>query len=548
MIFVTVGTQAPFDRLVRTVDQWAADHHEEPVFAQIGETALRPSHIQHQSTLSPDEFNDRLTNADAVVAHAGIGTITRALEVGKPVLVMPRRAELREHRNDHQIDTVRHLGERAPIHIAYDEGELLRKLNGIKDHRPDRKNGDSAAALIRRLRTFTQETIATADPDAIDGVICFGGEDWWYHNRGHYDMQLMKALRQQWPTLYVNSIGVRSPSVSEGAMFVRRLARKARSFTRGLQEVDDGLSVYSPVTSPGMRRTALGQKALVQQVRHAAHRMGIEHPLVWVACPSAAPYIDALEPAAVVYQRTDRFEALPGIDAETVAGYDRQLKERADATLFCSSLLFEDEREQCRSAAFVDHGVDYDRFAEAGRTGPEPDDVTDIARPRVGFVGGIDAHTFDPDLFRAIVKRLPDHQFVLVGACSLPEDWCNAPNVHQLGQKPYEEVPAYMAACDVLIMPWNQSKWIEACNPVKLKEYLAVGRPVISRPFAELERYRDYVDVAVEPEAFADAIRAATSQTHDPEPGRERVAAETWSAKADAVLHEIRQTGAVDTD
>ncbi len=99
-------------------------------------------------------------------------------------------------------------------------------------------------------------------------------------------------------------------------------------------------------------------------------------------------------------------------------------------------------------------------------------------------------------LFLEVANRLPDCSFVLVGGSSLPPDWCTAVNVHLLGRKPYDEVADYMAACDVLIMPWLDNEWIRACNPVKLKEYLAVGKPVVSTCFPELDYYDGQVRVA----------------------------------------------------
>ena len=84
----------------------------------------------------------------------------------------------------------------------------------------------------------------------------------------------------------------------------------------------------------------------------------------------------------------------------------------------------------------------------------------------------------------------------MIGGCSLPDGWCALPNVHFLGRKPYDEVARYMAAMDVLIMPWNHSEWIKACNPIKLKEYLAVGRPVVTTDFPALDGWRDLVRVA----------------------------------------------------
>jgi hypothetical protein len=135
----------------------------------------------------------------------------------------------------------------------------------------------------------------------------------------------------------------------------------------------------------------------------------------------------------------------------------------------------------------------------------------------------------------------------MVGACSLPEGWCGLPNVYLLGRRDYTEVAAYMAACDVLIMPWNSGEWIRACNPVKLKEYLAVGRPVVSTPFDELAAYGGLVRVARDAGSFAVAIRASLHEVqegrHDPEPGRARVREQTWAAKAGAVVDLLERRG-----
>lgn len=386
---------------------------------------------------------------------------------------------------------------------------------------------------------------ATPGPSrAYDGVICFGGVDWWYHNRGHYDLQMMRELSAHMPVLYVNSIGMRVPRVGEGKMFFRRVKRKLASFRRGAVRVRDNFTVFSPFSIPGRRAAGISRVLLVQQVSREARRAGIRRPLVWVACPPGARVVDDLRPVGVVYQRTDRFESFHGVDRDEICSFDRFLKSRADLTLYCSHLLMDEERGACRRAEFVDHGVDFDRFERAGLgQDAEPDDVAGLPRPRVGFVGGIDAHTFDPPMFVEVARAIPEATFVLVGGCSLPAGWCELPNVRLLGQRPYDDVAGYMAACDVLIMPWNKTPWIEACNPVKLKEYLAVGRPIVSTAFHELSHYSGLVRVATSAEAFAREIRAALSRTHDPEPGRLRVRQATWRAHAARVLGVLSELG-----
>lgn len=123
MIFLTVGGQLPFDRMVRLVDGLAPGL-DEPVFAQIGASDLVPSHIEAVKFLGPQEFHQKFAQARLVVGHAGIGTILTAIELRKPVALMPRRASFGEHRNDHQLATVEQLSHIPGVYIFEDEASL----------------------------------------------------------------------------------------------------------------------------------------------------------------------------------------------------------------------------------------------------------------------------------------------------------------------------------------------------------------------------------------------------------------------------------------
>jgi glycosyltransferase involved in cell wall biosynthesis len=377
-------------------------------------------------------------------------------------------------------------------------------------------------------------------PLPFDSIVCFGGVDWWYHNRGHFDVQLMRHLAKEVPALYVNSIAMRFPSPREGSMFVRRIARKLASVRRQLQRIEPGFSVLSPLSVPGSAARAFSGPAVALQVRLAARRLGFRRPLLWVTTPTAIDSLSYLPGHGLVYLRTDRYEAFPGVDAERIRRADLELKQRADLTIYCASALLERERAECRSPVFVDHGVDYAAFARGGAAdAEEPADLRGVGRPRIGFVGAIDRHTFDPELYGEIVKRLPDLEFVMVGGNTIHDaDWLDAKNVHRLGQKPYTEVWRYPGACDVLVMPWNRSPWIEVCNPVKLKEYLAAGRPIVTTPFEELRRYEGHVAVARTADEFAAAIRAALGPDarRRAEASRARVRDETWTHQAARTL------------
>lgn len=114
----------PFDRLIRAVDTWAGDHREHVVKAQIGNSRFVPQFMEYSKTLKPSEFDAQMATASIVVAHAGMGTIISATEFGKPMILLPRRGNLKETRNDHQISTAKWLATKPGMTVAYDESEL----------------------------------------------------------------------------------------------------------------------------------------------------------------------------------------------------------------------------------------------------------------------------------------------------------------------------------------------------------------------------------------------------------------------------------------
>jgi UDP-N-acetylglucosamine transferase subunit ALG13 len=131
LIFVTVGTQLPFDRMIRAIDDWARDREPDEVFAQIGPAEYLPRAIEYARFISPAECRERMLAADVIVAHAGMGSILSALELGKPILVMPRLAELGEHRNDHQLATAERLAAHGQIDVAQGPEDLAAKLDQL---------------------------------------------------------------------------------------------------------------------------------------------------------------------------------------------------------------------------------------------------------------------------------------------------------------------------------------------------------------------------------------------------------------------------------
>ena len=162
MIFLTVGTQLPFDRLVRAVDVWAGERNAgDQVFGQIAEPGKEnhvPRHFNWVPHLDPEAFQRRFESADLIVAHAGMGSLIGALSASKPILIIPRRAALGEQRNDHQVATARHFADRSGVVACMDEIEIGPALDRLISAPPGTTNqsigNDASAELISTLRAF----------------------------------------------------------------------------------------------------------------------------------------------------------------------------------------------------------------------------------------------------------------------------------------------------------------------------------------------------------------------------------------------------------
>lgn len=163
MIFLAVGTQLPFDRLTRAVDDWCEKSGRgEEVFGQIGtvlEANYRPKHFSWESKIPPADFDARMKGADIIVGHAGMGTIISALYLAKPVVIMARRAALNEQRNDHQVATIKHFQGRPGIFAVQDDTELSDVLNDLSN--------DARSGGVERVSRFADEHLIGALRDFI---------------------------------------------------------------------------------------------------------------------------------------------------------------------------------------------------------------------------------------------------------------------------------------------------------------------------------------------------------------------------------------------
>jgi UDP-galactopyranose mutase len=234
--------------------------------------------------------------------------------------------------------------------------------------------------------------------------------------------------------------------------------------------------------------------------------------LLWYYTPMAMAYTTQLRPLAVVYDCMDELSAFRGAPA-AMREHERALFQAADLVFTGGHSLYEAKHTQHARVYLFPSSVDVGHFVQAREISAAPADQREIARPRAGFYGVIDER-LDLDLLKAVADVRPEWQFIMVGPTAKidPASLPQTPNIHYLGPKPYDELPAYLAGWDVALMPFARNESTRFISPTKTPEYLAAGKPVVSTAIPDVVRLygeRGLVRIADSPDEFVRAMDAA---------------------------------------
>jgi glycosyltransferase involved in cell wall biosynthesis len=323
------------------------------------------------------------------------------------------------------------------------------------------------------------------DKDALEdeSIICFAGEDWWYHHP-HSKNHLLKRYARRNKVLFVNSISMGLPSVANPDFFLK-IKRKLRSYTRWLRKVPEGLWVMTPVNLPlyGSRTGRwLNRILLVVQLRLAMLLLHISRPILWIAIPTAAEMAGRLGEKLLLYQVSDKYDANEdsALSGHIIRKYDRQLKDAADVVLYSGRKLFHEATENNRF--FLEQAVDFEHFSNL-KVEPAPE-LDGMPHPILGYFGAMD-YVMDTELIGEVARLRPGWHWVLLGLKSNLVR-ISAPNVHFLGSKPYDSLPRYIRQFDVCVLPWREGNTFTSYgSAIKVREYLATGKPVVIAPLYE---------------------------------------------------------------
>ena len=345
---------------------------------------------------------------------------------------------------------------------------------------------------------------------------------------------LMRLLARNNRVLWVNSIGYRTPSLGS-KQDLARIVQKLKEASEPVREVEKNIFTFSPLVIPswGTRALrALNAQFLRWQVRRVMRRLQFRRPINWIFNPAAGPLAGSLGEDRVIYYCVDEYTAFKGVDTAALAAIERALIGRADLVIVSAEKLLQTKRAAHVPTLLIRHGVDFRHFASALR--PEtivPDEIAKLPRPVIGYFGLIADDWVDVPLLVHTARSFPTGSLVMLGKVTMDVSALERePNVHILGRKSYEGLPGYCKGFDVAVIPFPISEVTLNANPLKAREYLAAGLPVVSTNIPEV-RVLNHCLLANSPAEFVAHLNSVLSAPPPRAEVSESVRTEGWDAR-----------------
>ena len=353
-------------------------------------------------------------------------------------------------------------------------------------------------------------------------IVCLASSNWdaMWVNAQH----LMNRLSADNRILYINNLGLRAPGKAKGDWL--KVFRRLGEWFRGAAAVRKNLWVLSPVNIPLHRWRvvrAFNRVVLRRSIRRQMRRLGFRRPLLWTFLPLGVELIGALNEAFVIYHCVDDYAFNPGVAEKQLREMERRLLAQADLVLTTNPLLYEERQPLARYIQFVGNVAHTPHF-EPSDARQAPARLAELPRPILGYQGNISGYKTDLELLAQLAQAMPEASVVLGG----PEGWGDPatdlsalkelPNVHFIGRVTYTELPAYVGAFDVGLLPLRINDSTKRSFPMKFYEYMAAGKPIVATALPAFAEYRDHPHLcrlAADADSFIAAVRETLADPTD---------------------------------
>ncbi|CAN5257812.1 glycosyltransferase family 1 protein [soil metagenome] len=359
-------------------------------------------------------------------------------------------------------------------------------------------------------------------------------------SKTHIVRILSKANRILW----VNSIGYRTPTAS--AKDLSRAFTKIKSFvSEHLHQAEPNIFVLSPLALPIYDKKLIkkfNSLWLARQVRSAMRRLKFQNPFNLTFHPPSGIVAGKIGEKEIVYYCVDEYSQFTGVSVDAMINCEIDLMKKSDLVIVSAGKLYDDKKDFNQNTSIIRHGTDWRHFRKSlDEATIVPDLIANLPKPIIGFHGLL-ADWVDFELIKKTAEHFKDGSVVLIGKIAVDAEQKikildDVPNVHFLGRKTYSELPAYCKGFDVALNPFVINELTLAANPLKVREYLAAGLPVVSTDIPEVRVLEDCL-VGVDHLDFIEKVGQAISYPKPREAVSDGVAHESWEAKVDE-LREI---------
>jgi glycosyltransferase involved in cell wall biosynthesis len=383
----------------------------------------------------------------------------------------------------------------------------------------------------------------TGDDTVMAGksIICFA-KDW--SEAPTSNNHVMTELAKHNRVLWLNSVATRSPKLGS-ARDLKKILMKLKGFFTGPMRVNEKLWVYTPIVLPlphSRWAAVLNRMILRFTIRRLRARLSFDSFQLWTFLPNIVNYLDGLGETVTVYYCVDEWSKFAYLDGPKIEEAERRLCERADVVFASAASLVTKRLVWNGNTHLARHGVDHALFSSAlAPATPIPPDIASLPQPVIGFYGTLQDWV-DLDLIEHLAKRHPEWSIVLIGKSMVDLSKIQRyPNVHLLGRKDHAELPAYCKAFSVGIIPYVVNERIIHVNPLKLREYLCAGLPVVSVAIPEVEQRAGFCTIAESADQFEAAIvEALASDSVEARRRRsESMRTETWAHRVGDIAAEV---------
>jgi glycosyltransferase involved in cell wall biosynthesis len=385
--------------------------------------------------------------------------------------------------------------------------------------------------------TITQPS--TSRPLVGRDMLCFS-HDWTGDplSKTH----LMRILARDNRILWVNSIGYRTPQFGASSD-LSRIWKKLKAAAQPIREVEKNLFVLNPLVIPAWGRASirnLNARFLGWQVRRAMKLLRFDSPVNWVFNPAAGILAGRLGEREIIYYCVDEYTAFSGVNTSALLEIEAELLRKANLVIVSAEKLQQTKQSPSGPTLLVRHGVDYTHFRTAlDPSTPIPQELAGLPKPIIGYFGLIADDWVDIPLLVHVARSFPQGTLVLVGKSTMDVSaLAREPNVKLTGRMPYASLPGFCKGFDVALIPFPISPVTLHANPLKAREYLAAGLPVVSTAIPEVEVLGE-CRIGRTPEEFVAEIRAALASPGPDVERSARMATSSWEARLDSIRDHI---------